>query len=750
MNKHLMGLAIAGAFAAAHAQESTSDKIDKVEVTATRTGAVDVQQVPAAITVIKPDSLTKYGQGNLGDIANLVPALSLQEQGAGVNNITIRGLVVRGIVPSEVQDASLVAVYIDEMPVTLKSGNPDLKVLDLERIEVLQGPQGTLYGAGAMAGTVRQITQKPEFNDFFGSVEAVGSQTSKFGGGNHNLRATVNVPVTKDALALRVTGYTGNDSGYVLNQANGKTDNDVSTNQGRIAARLRATPDLLIDASVTASNIKGGINDAYSGLAPYTTTSLIQQASKDSLQLYNLTLNYDAGVANLVSSTSYLHRDTLYINSGQYKATAFIFGGQLPLIASSYVIGNKITNFAQEFRLQSKAGGALKWTAGAFYTQGKRDLRQDQPTPGFDARFAIAKNFPGYNSQLNDNAFTPDDYFSGTQNIDSKEAAVFAEATYTVWDKLDLTAGLRLFSGTQDFDLKFSGLFGNLFNSTPAKPQSSIPETSNSSETSKGANPRFAAAYRLDEDHTVYASAGKGFRYGGNNQPVPFDFCGQNAPSTFAPDSLWNFEAGSKNTLFDRRVIVNASAYLIKWKDVQVFNKLPCTYYFTQNAGKIRSEGVELETFFKISRQASVGLSATFNHAYAAERVVTGIAAQNIPEDARVPYAPKFAATAVANYSIPLGAGEEVALSANVAHRGESYTNFAASQGSYSRIPSSNTVNATAIYRNGLYEIGLFGTNLTNGAKISDVTTNTIAIQPGDNLYMVRPRTVGVRVKARF
>lgn len=750
MNKHLMALAIAGVFAAANAQDSASDKIEKVEVTATRTGAVDVQQVPAAITVIKPEALARYGQGNLRDIANLVPALSLQEQGAGVNNITIRGLVVRGIVPSEVQDASLVAVYIDEMPVTLKSGNPDLKVLDLERVEVLQGPQGTLFGAGAMAGTVRQITAKPEFNDFFGSVEAVGSRTAKFGGDNHNLRATVNVPLKNDVLALRLTGYTGNDSGYVFNQHNGKTDNDVSTNQARAAVRLRATPDLLIDASVIASNIQGGINDAYAGLAPYTTTSLIPQTSKDKLQLYNLTLNYDAGAAQLVSSSSYLHRDTRYINSGQYKATAFIFGGQLPLIASSYVIDNAITNFAQEFRLQSKAGGPLKWTAGAFYTQGKRDLRQDQPTPGFDARFAIARNFPGYNSQLNDNAFTPDDYFSGTQNIDSKEAALFAEATYTVWDKLDLTAGLRLFRGTQDFDLKFSGLFGNLVNSTPAAPQSSKPEVSTSSETSKGANPRFAAAYRIDDDHTVYASVGKGFRYGGNNQPVPFDFCGQNAPSTFAPDSLWNFEAGSKNTLFDRRVTFNASAYVVKWKDVQVFNRLPCTYYFTENAGKIRSEGVELESFVKLSRQASFGVSASFNHATATDPVITGVAAQSIPEGARVPYSPKFAATAVANYSIPLDGAREIALSASYAYRGESYTNFAASQGNYSRIPSSNTLNATVAYRSGPYEFGLFGTNLSNGARISDVTTNTIAIQPGDNLYMVRPRTVGLRVKARF
>jgi outer membrane receptor protein involved in Fe transport len=167
-------------------------------------------------------------------------------------------------------------------------------VLDLERIEVLQGPQGTLFGAGAMAGTVRQITKKPEFNDFYGSVEAVGSQTSKFGGFNHNVRGTVNVPVKDNVLALRLTGYTGNDSGYVRNEVNGKTDNDVSTNQGRVAARC-VLPDLLVDASITASNVKGGINDAYSRLAPYTTNSLIQQTSKDNLQLYNLTLNYDAG-----------------------------------------------------------------------------------------------------------------------------------------------------------------------------------------------------------------------------------------------------------------------------------------------------------------------------------------------------------------------------------------------------------------------------------------------------------------------
>lgn len=752
-----LALLSAGVLSAAHAaepqpasaaQDNAADRIERVEVTATRTGAADVQQVPAAITVLKPDNLTKYGQGNLNDIANQVPAMAVQQQAPGVNNITMRGLVVRGIVPSEVQDASLVAVYIDDMPVTLKSANPDLKVLDLERIEVLQGPQGTLFGAGSMAGTVRQITQKPEFNDLFGSVEAVGSRTSGFGGDNHNVRGTVNIPLKNDALALRLTGYTGRDSGYVRNQLTGTETNAVSTDQGRAALRWRPTPDLLVDASVTASDIRGGVNDAYAGLAPYTTIALLPEKSNDRLQLSNVTLNYDLGRAQLVSATSYLHRDTLYVTSAQYPATAFIFGGRAPLMQSAYTIGNALEDFAQEFRLQSKPGGALKWTAGAFFEKGRRHTRQDQPTTGFDARFAVDHNFPGYDSQVNDQAFGPDDYFSGTQNSTWRQAAVFADATYTVWDKLDLTAGLRLFRGTQDFDLKFTGLFGNLVTATPAVPTGQ-PEVSNSSATSRGANPRVAAAYRIDADHMLYASVGKGFRYGGNNQPVPFNFCGVQAPSTFSPDSLWNYEVGSKNSLLDRRMTFNASAYVIDWNDVQVFNRLPCTYYFTQNAGKIRSEGIELESAFKVTRQATIGINAAFNHAYARETVVTGIAAQNIPADSRVPYAPRFAAGATASYAIPVGSGE-VGLSASFAHRGEAYTNFAAAQGAYARIPSSNTLDATVTYRTGLYELGLFGTNLTNGAKVSDVTPNTIAIQPGDTLYMLRPRTVGLRLKARF
>lgn len=741
----------AGVIASAQAQQSDSDsdKIARVEVTANRRLAAEgAQDVPMAITVLQPETLAQFGLGNLDDIARLVPSMTVQQQGPGVNNITMRGLVVRGIVPSEVQDSSLVAVYIDDMPVTLKSANPDLKVLDLERVEILQGPQGTLYGAGSMAGTVRQITQKPDVSDLFGSVEAVGSETSGFGGFNRNLRGMINIPLKDDVLGLRLTAYTGEDSGYIQNVENGKVTNPTSTDQGRIAARLVASPDLTVDASITLSNIHGGLNDAYAGLPPYSTLALVQEKSDDDLRLYNLALNYNLGSAQLVSSTTYTDRNTLYLSSAQYPATAFIFSGKPPLMAASYTIANAVTDFAQELRLNSTAPGPLKWTGGAFFETGKRNFYENEPTVGFDQRFAATANFPGYNSQINDGAFEPNDFFSGTQNVNSHQIAVFAEATYTFFNQLDLTFGERLFKDTQDFNLHFSGLFGNLVDGTPTTP--GTPEVSSSSETAKGANPRFAAAYHIDADHLLYADAGKGFRYGGNNQPVPFNFCGVNAPLTFGPDSLWSYEVGSKNSFLDDHMIINVDAYLINWNNVQVFDKLPCTYYFTQNAGHVRSEGLELQTVTKLAHNLTLGFNAAYNNAYAQNAVITGIAAQDIPAGSRTPYSPHLAGDVTVNYKVPVFASDEVGVALNYSYRSDAFTNFAASQGSYAEIPSSTMLNATVYFKTGKYELGLFGTNLNNGTKIEDVTTNSIAIEPGNTTYLARPRTIGLRLKASF
>ncbi|MFS2137579.1 TonB-dependent receptor domain-containing protein [Duganella sp. Dugasp56] len=726
-----------------------ADQIERIEVTASRSArAEEIQQVPMALTAIKPESLAKFGLSGLADIARLAPSVDMQEQGPGVNNITMRGLVVRGITPSEIADASLVAVYVDDMPVTLKSGNPDLKVLDLERIEVLRGPQGTLYGAGAMAGTIRQITQKPDTDSMFGSFEAVGSSTSGNGGNNGNLRGMVNVPVKEGVLGLRVTGYTGEDSGYVKNVLNGKRTNDSHTDQGRVAMRLQASPDLTVDASITASSMDGGLNGAFSGLAPFTTSAMTEQKTKDDMQLYNLAVNYKLARAELVSSTTFVHRKTLYKKSDEYNTTAFIFPGQ-SLIQADYTIANKLQDFAQEFRLNSTDAGPLKWTGGLFLESGKRDFWEDEPTPGMDARYAAAYGFPGYSSLVNDLAFNKDDQFSGTQESRSRQAALFAEATYTLWDKLDLTAGVRLFTESEDFKLRFTGYYGNTPAATVDAPVGT-PNVVSSKASARGGNPRFAAAYHLDPEHLLYAQAGKGFRYGGNNQPVPQTLCGIQAPASFGPDQLWSYELGSKNTFLNQRVSLNVAAFLIDWEKVQVANYLPCSYYYTQNAGKIRSQGLEIESMVKLARRMSLGFNAAYTDAKAKTAIITPLEAQSAPAGTRTPYAPRLTASLSFNYTVPLANSDEVGIAATYSYRGNSYTDFAPTGSNYAEIPSSSMLNAALSYKSGKYEFGLFGTNLNNRTKVVDVTRDPNGLQPGDTIYMARPRTVGVRVKARF
>ncbi|USX18843.1 TonB-dependent receptor [Oxalobacteraceae bacterium OTU3REALA1] len=766
MSKKLMGLsalAMVSASAIVSAQVSPApsagtaatpaadngDKIERVEVTASRSArAEEIQQVPMALTAIKPESLAKFGLGGLADIARVAPSLDMQEQGPGVNNITMRGLVVRGITPSEVADASLVAVYVDDMPVTLKSGNPDLKVLDLERIEVLRGPQGTLYGAGAMAGTIRQITQKPDLDSVFGSFEAVGSKTSTNGGNNGNVRGMVNVPVKEGVLGLRVTGYTGEDTGYIRNTVNGERTNDTTTHQGRVAMRLQASPDLTVDASVTASSLKGGLNGAFRGLAPFTTSAMTEQKSNDDMQLYNLAVNYKMAKAELVSSTTYIHRKTLYVKSDEYNTTAFIFPGQ-DLVQADYTIANTLKDFAQEFRLNSTEPGPLKWTGGLFLQSGKRNFWEDEPTHGMDALYAATYGFPGYSSKANDLAFNENDQFSGTQDSRSRQAALFAEATYTVWDKLDLTAGVRLFTQKEDFDLRFTGYYGNTPAATVDNPVGT-PNVVHSKSSARGGNPRFAAAFHLDPEHLLYAQAGKGFRYGGNNQPVPQVLCGIQAPASFGPDQLWSYELGSKNTFLNQRVSLNVAAFLIDWEKVQVANYLPCSYYYTQNAGKIRSQGLEIESMVKLARRMSLGFNAAYTDAKAKSDIVTPLAAQSAPAGTRTPYAPRVTANVTFNYAVPLADNDEVGFSATYSYRGNSYTDFAPTGSNYAEIPSSSMLNAALSYKSGKYEFGLFGTNLNNGTKIVDVTRDPNGLQPGDTIFMARPRTVGVRVKARF
>jgi len=738
---------------------ASSDKIEEITVTADRQGAKDVQKLPIAVTVINPTTLEDLGLSGLSDYTRMVPGLSMEEQAPGINSITIRGLSVRGIVPSEVEDRSLVAVYIDDMPISLKSANPDLKVLDLEDVEVLEGPQGTLYGAGAMAGTIRLVTKKPDSENYSGEVEAIGSETTKNGTLNDSFRAVLNVPLVKDELALRVSGYRGDDNGFINDIGTHKDSvNDAITDQARIALRWTPNAQLTVDASYIYDHLNAGLSDGYSKLPAYTTLTSQDEKDEDNLRLYNLTLGYDAGAVRVSESTSFMHRDTFYLADDDYDIACYPLadcGKPLTKLNNAdYTIRNHIDDWTEEVRVVSQNPGPFKWTAGVFYEQGQRNFWENIPVNNFDDDYAPLIGIPGYNSEINDKAFTANDIFSGTQQTTDTQTAFFAEGTYTFFDKLDATAGLRYFDESQKYNLYFGGFYGSVpFFANPAQPYANASITS-SSEAAKGVNPKFALAYHVDDDVLLYTEAAKGFRYGGNNQPVPQALCAADlaaqgltqGPANFGPDKLWSYSIGEKSTLLDGKMTLNASAFLIDWSNVQVTDPLACSYYFTENIGQVQSKGGELSIKGKILP----GLTGALNASYTDSETEHAIQSLGALPGTEVPYSPKYIASALLTYNIPVG-DNNLGFTGEYSYRGTSTTSFDPQASTYRQIPSSNDFNLSINYQMENMEIGLFGDNITNGVKIIDIIAkHGYNNAPGDTVFYARPATYGLRVKYLF
>ncbi|MES2494746.1 MAG: TonB-dependent receptor [Pseudomonadota bacterium] len=728
---------------AANAQSAAPDAPvsagDDIIVTANRQGSQSIQRAALAISAISPDSLAAKGQGGLADIANVAPSINVQQTQPGVNRVDMRGITTGTISVTNVQDRPLVAIYLDDVPLALQSGNPELKVFDLERIEVIRGPQGTLYGAGSMAGTIRYITAKPSTDGFSGSAESIVSYT-EHGNLNYGLRGILNMPVS-DTLAVRVGGYQGRNAGYIDNIGLGKKNaNSDESTQARVAARWTPSAEFTLDASFTFAKLDvNGTNAGFKGFSRYEYVTQVPEVFEDNLKIYNVTGAYDFGFATLSSSTSYVDRKTH--NTSDYGDTAALFG--IPSFVSLGIVDNRVKDFSEEVRLVSAKSDVFNWTVGAYYQKTKRNYYQDTPTEGFDATFGSIIGDPGFNSQTGYQAFQPNDVFSGLQNINEHQLAFFGEGTLTL-GKIDITGGLRYFDFKQKFDLFYSGVAGSL---APG-----VPLTQAGTEKASGFNPRAVVAYRPQENLMLYAEAARGFRYGGVNQPVPASFCGAaltaagltSAPLTFGPDNLWSYTVGEKGQFFDRRLTFNVAAFYVDWKKVQTNRNLDCGYYFTQNAGKVRSMGLELESRLKLSDALTIGVNGSYTDAQASGAIANAAA----DDGDRVPYFPKYTLAANATYVVPLDDGS-LSFSGDFQMRGNSYTEFSETNLLRRKIPAYQTANASITYDTGPWEFSVFGTNLNNSRMISLVTRSRPSAI-ADRNYYGRPRTFGARAKIRF
>ena len=700
----LMGVVIGSAGAGAWADEQQTPpsdsagkvkQLDVVNVTAQKR-AERLQDVPAAITAVTGAQIEKGGYDEFDDYARTVPGLSFVDRGPGKTKITLRG-ISSGVT---MDNQSPVGVYFDEMPVSYPSFNPDLRLFDVDRIEVLRGPQGTLYGAGSMGGTIKVITRKPELNLFEGSVNGVYSST-RFGTDNWRLNAMVNVPLVTDKAALRAVVYKRDEGGFVDNVALGSTNVNRDRTEGlRLGGRWVLSPDLELLATAFSQRTKlGGTQETNPALGELKQERQVLESGIDNFDQYNLTINYDLGWAKLLSSTSRFDRNP----SSSRDISAFVLLGQPISLNNEY----PSKRFSQEFRLTSPGNQQWDWIAGAFYIDQKDPLIQHAPVG------------------------TPPTMSLLDSVIDRRESqkALFGELSYRFTGQLKGTLGLRWFDVRQSFNLDSSGPIVGGHRT----------DAGEASET--GVTPKLLLSYQLATTQLLYVQAAKGFRVGGTNNTLPVDpDTGQATPTQFKSDSLWSYEAGIKSELWDRRASLNASLFYIDWTGIQVNIPRSDGFSYIANAGKASSRGVELELAARLTENFQVAAAVSYTDARLAKDE-PGLGGKN---GDRVPAVPRVTASLMGRYETHLHTGLYGSLQADVQHVGNSYNAFNAAtadlQGAYT------LTNLRAGLSTDQWDLSMFVENLTDERATLFVDTGL-----GDKRVNVnRPRTIGISATYHF
>jgi iron complex outermembrane receptor protein len=741
MRHGLFFLALLASLAPSRAwPDSSIDELAEIVVSATRRGDQVLQDVPMSVQVLSPQDLLGKGLTQLSEYLATVPSVNVEGSGP-INRIQMRGLVSSRFDNTDIQDRALVGVYLDDIPITLNNANPDIKVVDLSRIEILRGPQGTLFGDGTMSGAIRYITRKPTPDAFQGWVEGTGSIT-EHGGGNWSARGFVNVPLAANQFAATLGVYQGRDSGFINNLGLGIDNYNASeTTQVRVALRWTPAHSLTVDTSFLYLRLDNtGFNSIYTGLAPLTTTSLTPLFFHDVLRIGNLTFDDDIGFANIVCSSSYVGRVFNNQATLQFYAEDLVHPGIV--LPDFNDVNQTLEQFSQEIRLVSRPG-RLQWTVGGFFEHQRRGYVEAVTETGFDATIAQLYHIPNFSSTAFYDLPANLAYYGPLWARD-QQVSEFGETTYELLPKLNVTVGLRHFDEKNDATAFQNGFAGAIGVHRPLEQTASV--------KSSGTLPKFALSYKVHDDLLLFGELARGFRFGGINYPVPATVCrafleqGQSSfPETFGPDEVKSYSLGEKSTLAGGNVTVDVSAFLIKWKNPQVVKYIGCNYFYEVNQGSITSRGIEVDARVQLTSRFQIGFSGSLTDAVT-DSSMPAIGA--IAGD-RVPLFPRVIADLSGKYSIPLSGGKLV-LSADYTRRTDTDTEFNTSLPQNQVIPASNFLNADVSYVDDSWSVGIFATNLTNDLRISSIYAYGTVSQPGLSETIGRPRSLGLRVRKSF
>jgi iron complex outermembrane receptor protein len=735
---------------------SDSSALAEVIVTAQRRKE-DAKEVPISMSVLGGAALENSHIESFEDISRAVPGLSFGAGGGpGLDNIEMRGV-------SSTAGSATVGMYLDDVPITvtnLYNGAVEPRLFDLDRVEVLRGPQGTLYGASSAGGAIRFISNQPDLTAFGGSVSSQVSGT-RHGGVNYDEQGVLNVPLVEGRAAVRIGVDFGEDSGYINNytlsdQLARKGTNDDKWAVLRLSGKVAVDDTLTITPALFGEWEKTGDTSVfYPGVGLYEQQKEVQEPSVDHLLIGSMTVAKQWGWGQLTSISSYFQQQFNRIEDGTFynsEYLGFIIDSDPPggIMNQGYQIGNlpgpvytwvKTSVATQEFRLASEpsADSRLSWVGGLFFSDYRVHRQFNAYIDNFNQTFQNIYGIPPQDAGVFAGATFPNNSVATDDTAeDEKQYAAFADVSYRFIPSLKVTAGLRYSYAPTIFN-DFQGGYFSI----------GVPPVSQRAKF-YATTPKFSLTYDASPDMTLYVSASQGYRIGGSEIYVSPSLCSQDlanlglssAPQTFNSDSLWSYEAGLKGRFFDDTLSINLDGYFIQWSNIQQTVTLPiCGYTITTNVGDAQIYGPELEVNYKPIRDLTLGLSSEYTHD-ALTKVTSSVGA-SVGE--HILNVPEWMASLRIDYSRPFADDLKGFVRADYDWTGPSNGAFNPTNPDYSR-PVYSVLNASVGVNLHGYEISVFAKNLLDDRKI--IQRPALLSEP--EAYTLRPFTMGLNFKTRF
>jgi outer membrane receptor protein involved in Fe transport len=756
----LLALLTATPFVAYAADEDT---LAEIVVTAQKREQ-KLQDVPISVSAVSGADLDSAGAHDFRDILLSIPGLSYSGTEPGQSNYSIRGVSTGASSPTT-------GLYLDDVSVlsiaTNFSGATDLPLFDLDRVEVLKGPQGTLYGGSAMGGAIKYVTRQPDL-DHFGVSVAGGVATTDGGAISYNGESVLNAPIVDGVVGMRIGVMYRDDGGYIdyipnaqgvwLNRsatvppapyapqsfASAGTVSDTDANairntSGRISFKIALDSGLTLVPQATIQRIYEAAPPWYwANLPDFQTAARMAQPTHDSLNLFSLPITQPLGPVTVTSLTAYWDRQRDWD-----RDYTFFIAGLIPALLShdsANFSDTETRTFSEELRLaSSNPAAALKWTTGILYQHQTDQLTQIINTVGAGDVFGTGT----------DNTYT------GVQATTTTQYAAFGDVTYSITSQWDASVGLRYFDIDQSYHANFVGVLNGGTTDISGKHSADV-----------GFNPKFSVTYRPLDDHLLYATASKGFRPGGPNRfNTASPLCAPDfaklgiasAPAAYTSDKLWTYELGSKNTFNSGRTIFNAAVFYTDWKDIQQQVNLPtCGFQFIGNVGAASIKGGELE----LKSILVPGLTGGAVASYTDSRITSTAAGVSAQVGQPLLDTPKWTSSVYLEVSLPNVSGWDSRIRADYSYHGSNIRQFDSTSlvtlpngasglvANESQLQHAYKVGNVALEtEKGVWQLRLYVDNVTNTAPIIDDESEVFNTP---NVTTLRPRTVGVLVRTKF